>query len=80
MQPLQICIGPSIRIGREIQCLPYAVFFLFIKKNHGQYGRSLSVEGCYQRGMPRLVFFYILKIQNMCYHYQNKYMRKKYFF
>ena len=27
MQPLQICIGPSIRIGRESWCLPYAGFF-----------------------------------------------------
>ena len=26
MQPLQICIGPTIRIGREILCLPYAGF------------------------------------------------------
>ena len=28
MQPLQICIGPTIRIGRESWCLPYAGFFL----------------------------------------------------
>ena len=28
-QPLQICIGPSIRIGRESWCLPYAGFFSF---------------------------------------------------
>ena len=28
-QPLQNCIGPTIRIGRESWCLPYAgVFFL----------------------------------------------------
>ena len=27
MQPLQHCIGPTIRIGREILCLPYAGFF-----------------------------------------------------
>ena len=26
-QPLQICIGPTIRIGRESWCLPYAGFF-----------------------------------------------------
>ena len=26
MQPLQICIGPIIRIGRETWCLPYAGF------------------------------------------------------
>ena len=24
----QKCIGPTTRIGREIQCLPYAGFFL----------------------------------------------------
>ena len=27
MQPLQICIGSTIRIGRESWCLPYAGFF-----------------------------------------------------
>ena len=27
MQPLQICIGPIIRIGRESWCLQYAGFF-----------------------------------------------------
>ena len=27
MQPLQNCTGPTIRIGREILCLPYAGFF-----------------------------------------------------
>ena len=26
MQPLKICIGSTIRIGREILCLPYAGF------------------------------------------------------
>ena len=26
MQPLQVCIGPIIRIGRESWCLPYAGF------------------------------------------------------
>ena len=32
MQPLKNCIGPTIRIGQEIRCLPYAGFFLlFIK-------------------------------------------------
>ena len=28
MQPLQICIGPTIRIGQESWCLPYAGFLL----------------------------------------------------
>ena len=27
-QPLQSCIGPTIRIGREIRCLLYAGFFV----------------------------------------------------
>ena len=26
MQPLHICIGPTIHIGRESWCLPYAGF------------------------------------------------------
>ena len=29
MQPLQNCIGPTIHIGREILCLPYAGFFMY---------------------------------------------------
>ena len=29
MQPLQNCIGPTIHIGREIRCLPYAGFLFF---------------------------------------------------
>ena len=35
MQLLQNCIGPTIRIGREILCLPYAGFFsdLFFSSN-----------------------------------------------
>ena len=28
VQTLQICIGPTIRIGRESWCLPYAGFLL----------------------------------------------------
>ena len=27
-QPLHICIGPTIRIGRESWCLPYAGFLM----------------------------------------------------
>ena len=30
MQPLQNCIGPTIRISREILCLPYAGFLILI--------------------------------------------------
>ena len=29
MQPLQICIGPTIRIGQEGWCLPYVGFFKY---------------------------------------------------
>ena len=32
MQPLQVCIGPIIRIGRESWCLPYAGFLVLIRK------------------------------------------------
>ena len=32
MQPLQICIGPSIRIDQESWCLPYAGFLLLTLK------------------------------------------------
>ena len=30
MRPLQICIGPTIRIGRKSWFLPYAGFFCMI--------------------------------------------------
>ena len=32
MQPLENCIGPTIRIIREILCLPYAGFFKWKRK------------------------------------------------
>ena len=40
MQPLQNCIGPTIRIGREILCLPYAGFFLLMMIKNGQKGNK----------------------------------------
>ena len=52
MQPLQICIGPSIRIGRESWCLPYAGFFshkvgwLNMRHPHGTWGPvSVKAKG-----------------------------------
>ena len=33
MQPLQICIGPTIHIGQESWCHPYAGFFLVVLEN-----------------------------------------------
>ena len=35
MQRLQNCIGPTIRIGREILCLPYAGFFYVVELAQG---------------------------------------------
>ena len=48
MRPLKICIGPTIRIGRESWCLPYAGFFSaelkkldrYVKKEYRQKGKS----------------------------------------
>ena len=40
MLPLQICIGPTIRIGRESWCLPYAGFF-----GGGPKPRVLTISG-----------------------------------
>ena len=40
MQPIKICIGPSIRIGRESWCLPYAGFFVV-----GLATSAVAVEG-----------------------------------
>ena len=37
MQPLQNCIGPTIRIGREIRCLPYAGFLIVHIPYYGVY-------------------------------------------
>ena len=56
MQPLQNCIGPTIRIGREILCLPYVGFFIYIFF-YGQCGEASRWRVCYQRGLPRLVWF-----------------------
>ena len=55
MQPLQICIGPTIRIGRESWCLPYAGFFLilFIFNCHhviDKYTNGKSEETCHSLG------------------------------
>ena len=44
MQPLQNCIGPTIRIGLEILCLPYAGFFLcIVPKNIGTTAKSVCL-------------------------------------
>ena len=40
MKLLQNCIGPTIRIGREIRCLPYAGFFIYVVDQHPK--RSLT--------------------------------------
>ena len=52
MQPLQICIGPSIRIGRESWCLPYAGFLgwdmtmaCLSGKDHGKISLNHSKSG-----------------------------------
>ena len=48
MQPLQICIGPIIRIGRESWCLPYAGFFFLnmgkLKKNQQMQQMYINVK------------------------------------
>ena len=51
MQPLQICIGPTIRIGRESWCLPYAGFFKIIFFNE----TGLENEGRSSVGWAKLV-------------------------
>ena len=46
MQPLQICIGPTLRIGQESWCLPYAGFlldfFFFLVMFHSEIRASLN--------------------------------------
>ena len=69
MQPLQICIGPIIRIGRESWCLPYAGFFLAIsfsllnlytkEKYASCYGfQYMTFSGFGNNIKPRLVLHY----------------------
>ena len=48
MQPLQICIGPTIRIGRESWCLPYAGFFFYFV----EYFLNLLIAKC--KGMAMI--------------------------
>ena len=45
MQPLQICIGPTIRIGRESWCLPYAGFLGHTFKFHANLLHDLVHSG-----------------------------------
>ena len=45
MQPLQICIGPTIRIGRESWCLPYAGFLGHTFKFHANLLHNLVHSG-----------------------------------
>ena len=48
MQRLQICIGPTIRIGRESWCLPYAGFFIItlftLNKFEKEYGNKYCLS------------------------------------
>ena len=46
MQHLQNCIGPTIRIGGEIRCLPYAGFFVMNSILHSVFnGPSVAGAG-----------------------------------
>ena len=50
MQPLQICIGPIIRIGRESWCLPYAGFFRYRPNNQARDPASFPLPDAPARG------------------------------
>ena len=47
MQPLQNCIGPTFRIGREILCFPYVGFFVtYVLKGKGlKLKKNMRFEG-----------------------------------
>ena len=47
-QPLQICIGPAIRIGRESWCLPYAEFLPFER-------RLEYLKDYFKRALPKYI-------------------------
>ena len=61
MQPLPNCIGPTIRIGREIRCLPYAGFF-YIRAAHlvslGYQANLKLGPGLLQTTQPRRLTIY----------------------
>ena len=52
MRPLQICIGPTIRIGRESWCLPYAGFFLVKPVNLRIYFQNCCYFVCVSINTP----------------------------
>ena len=59
MQPLQVCIGPIIRIGRESWCLPYAGFFLM--QNAYLIGSGASIRNGWEiRCLPYAGFFFVM--------------------
>ena len=57
MQPLKYCIGPFIRIGREILCLPYAVFFccLYARPNRTDTERHWYRHSPRSQNIPQLI-------------------------
>ena len=69
MQPLKICIGPIIRIGRESWCLPYAGFLNICSAIEECVGLKLEFlfqHSClfqiYLSGFQRRLFNNLMKI------------------
>ena len=48
MEPLQICIGPTIRIGRESWFLPYAGFFPMGKRKLLSHRKKAETSSTYR--------------------------------
>ena len=59
MQPFKICIGPTIRIGRESWCLPYAGFFFINTCFPGIQCNCLAKPGLLKH---RNLFFFLNKL------------------
>ena len=64
MQPVKNCIGPTIRIGQEILCIPYAGFFWYtVHSTKQNYITKLGVVNICIDIMKTCSDYYTLKIQ-----------------
>ena len=68
MQLLQNCIGPTIHIGQEILCLPYAGFFL------GQSGVSEELTHYWETlWSMQSIFHFVTVISDILPYYSAQY-------
>ena len=67
MQPLGNCIGPTIRIGREILCLPYAGFFFHLHPSTVSSILRLDKENNQTfKFLARIIFYFRVRYSFSC--------------